>query len=152
MVEFAHLGAFPCGDEKGLRLCKAPGGKTPCGFINEVISPNESPGRQAQVGEPWAGPGEERCAFKAFSCPSFPARPEDSLDTPVARNTFGIGGIMQEMNARNELLLPGRSFYSWGCDNQLTWSFERRKTTYFYQENTIRAIFPCGKHEFLPAC
>lgn len=138
MVEGAHLRAFPCADEKGLRLCKAPRGKTPRGFINEVISPNESAGRQAQVGEPWAGPGEERCAFKAFSCPSFPAWPEDSLDTPDARNTFGIGGITQEMNARNELLLPGRRFYSWG-------GFEGRKSTYFHQENTIGAIFSMWK-------
>lgn len=57
---------------------KAQGRKNPCGFINEVISLNESLGRQAQVGEAWAGPAEERCPFKAFSCPSLPACPEDS--------------------------------------------------------------------------
>lgn len=65
------------------RICKAQAGKTPCGFIYEVISLNESLGRQAQVGEVWAGPVEERCHFKAFYCPSLPACPEDSQDTPL---------------------------------------------------------------------
>lgn len=82
MEEFVQLGAFPLERKKG-RVCKARGGKTPCGFINEVISPNESLGRQAQVGEVRAGPVEERCHFPAFYCPSLPARPEDSRDAPL---------------------------------------------------------------------
>lgn len=74
---------FPVEMKKGC-VCKVQGGKTPFGLINEVISLNEPLGRQAQVGEVQAGLVEERCHLKAFSCPSLPACPEDSQDTPLA--------------------------------------------------------------------